>query len=68
MGGEISANDIPFILPEREIMLKLILAPDFYRFLLKMNFISNGMAKTSVITMNGGGGGESLVANCLLCY
>lgn len=37
-------------------MLKLILGPDFYRFLLKMNFISNGMAKTSVITMKGGWG------------
>lgn len=33
-------------------MMKLILAPDLYRFLLKMNFLSNGMAKTSVINMN----------------
>lgn len=35
-----------FILPGREIMLKLILAPDLYRVLLKMNFISKVMAKT----------------------
>lgn len=39
-------------------MLKLILAPDFYRFLLNTSFVSNGMAKTSVVTMNGGVGGS----------
>lgn len=33
-------------------MLKLILAPDEFRFLLKTNFIYNVMAKTSVTNMS----------------
>lgn len=44
-------------------MLKLILAPDLYRFLLKMNFISKVMAKTSVINTRVG---ESPAAQTVL--